>query len=52
MEGGLSVVDAVAPSPSDLLRIGGNGVDVVVAADAFGRLWVEHVVGRAMKGER
>lgn len=36
IESGLSVVaDAVSPSASDLLRIGGNGVDPLVVADAF-----------------
>lgn len=36
IESGVSVVaDALAPSASDLLRIGGNGVDPLVVADAF-----------------
>ena len=45
----LSVVsdaDVSAEFPvSDLLRCGGNAVDPLVVADAFGRLWVEHVMG-------
>lgn len=36
IESGVSVVaDEMAPSASDLLRIGGNGVDPLVVADAF-----------------
>lgn len=42
VEPGVSVVaDALAPSASDLLRIGGNGVDPLVAAHAFRTLWLE-----------
>lgn len=40
IERGVSVVaDALAPSASDLLRIGGNGVDPIVVAYAFLRSW-------------
>ena len=42
VEPGVSVVaDAMAPPSSDLLRIGGNGVDPLVAAHAFRTLWLE-----------
>lgn len=55
VEPGVPMVAHASAEPlfhhADLLRIGGNGVDVLVYADAFRRLWVEHVEGRVSRKE-
>lgn len=55
VERGLPVVvdgASVTDGPADLLRIGGNGVVPLAVADAFVRLWVEHVVKASKKEVR
>lgn len=51
VEPGVPVVaDALAASAGDLLRVGGNGVDPLVVADAFVRAWLG--AGLPRGGER